>query len=86
MLAFPMMLVDPAEKAGMRVPDNPDDFDETEYPHFFVFCQVQLGSPMPTPVAHWDNAKVVAELTEDEIKTTTFEDLIERGLQIGYSK
>ena len=84
MLAFPEMLIAPAEKAGMAVPPDPENFDREEYPHFAVFCAVQLGASMPTPVAHWDNAKVIAAVPEDKIRTITFNQLIANGLSIGY--
>jgi hypothetical protein len=89
MIAFPGMLIDPAKKAGMKVPEDVksiDDFDPNEYPHFNIFCLAQLGQPMPNWSAHWDNARVVAALTEEECKTITFEQLYEKGFAVGYSK
>ena len=58
MLAFPGMLVDAAEKAGMKVPQNADEdsWSGNEYPHFYVFCKLQLGRIM-RPGEHWENAK-----------------------------
>lgn len=76
MLAFPSMLVAPALKAGMTTPDDHllhgefDTFKET-HPHFFVFCLLQLARPMTAPTEHWDNAKVVAEVPLDRLKTMT---------------
>ena len=83
MIAFPSMLVSAAEQAGMKVPDNPDDFNREDYKHFFVFCNAQLCRPM-SPGEHWDNAKVIAEIPEEEITTVTLEDLIDRGLTIQF--
>lgn len=42
------MLVSAAEKAGMKVPLEPDKFEEykEEYPHFFCFCMLQLYRPV----------------------------------------
>lgn len=80
MLAFPGMLVGPASRAGMKVPPNPEDFDRDQYPHFFVFCAVQLGRRMSDPGQAWDNAEVLAAIPEDEIKTLTLMGLMQRGL------
>lgn len=52
MLAFPAMLVASARKAGMRTPDNPENFNGVDYPHFQVYCNVQLGSTMLRPDSH----------------------------------
>lgn len=90
MIAFPEMLVHAAELAGLSVPDDPDewDSDENERKHrkFAVFCTVQLGAPCPYPGVHFDNARVVAALTEKDISTLTLEGLIEKGFRMGYSK
>lgn len=88
MLAFPSMLEPAAREAGMAVPADPENYEAEKeaFPHFFVFCAVQLGSPMPTPTAHWENAKLIAAIPEDQIRNETGETLTERGLQIGYSK
>lgn len=79
MLAFPGMLVPHCKEAGIKVPENPDgEWDPEAFPHFHVFCAVQLGRAM-----FWSeppgNAKVIAELTEDECKTITWEQLFARG-------
>lgn len=79
MLAFPSMLVEPAIKAGMKVPEDSDNFDPNEYPHFQVFCLMQLGSAMPYPSVHWDNAFVIASIPEDKIKTITVLEIIALG-------
>lgn len=80
MFAFPGMLVSAAKQAGIRTPKNPDDFDPKRFPHFAVFCTVQLGRRM-RPGEHWENAKVIASVPTKEIKTVTLDGLIARGLQ-----
>ena len=85
MIAFPGLLAGPAEEAGMKVPEDPEDFDPKEFPHFSVFLKVQLGAPMPGPTAHWENAKVVASVPDDLIRLVTFKDLLDGGLSIGLS-
>ena len=83
MLSLPEMIVGPAEQAGLKVPPDVNAFDKNEYPHWNVFCAVQLGSPMPSPVAHWENAELIAKIPEDQIREVTFNQLLELGLQIG---
>lgn len=61
MLVFPGMLVSAAERGGMPIPPDPEDFVDKDFPHFAVFCNAQLGRPMG-PTDHWANAKVVKRL------------------------
>jgi hypothetical protein len=81
MFAFPGMIAPAAKKAGMKTPVDPDDFDGNEFPHFFVYCNLQLGRPMVFPGEHWENAKVVAAIPDDWIRSVTLEQMIERGFQ-----
>lgn len=85
MFAFPGMLVSAAEKAGIAVPSDPNEFEAEDYPHFALFCIAQLGQSMPYPGVHFDNARVIAEVSFDEIKTITYEQLFERGFNVGHS-
>jgi hypothetical protein len=88
MLVFASMLENPAKKAGISVPPDPDNFEAEKevFPHFFVFCAMQLGAPMPHASAHWENAKVIAAIPENELKTLSGDDIIGRGFQIGFSQ
>lgn len=84
MIAFPGMLVSAAEKAGMGVPEDPDNFENVseQYPHFYVYCLCQLARPV-FHGEHWENAKVIAALSEEEIKEITLEQLQEKGFCFG---
>jgi len=89
MLAFPSMIVPAAEKAGIKLPDNPDDlegYNPEEYIHWHAFTLMQLGASMPYPSVHFDNAEVIAKISEEDLKNFTYQDLIDAGFQIGYSK
>lgn len=82
MLAFPSMLLSPAEEAGMKIPlDFDDDIKSIKetHVHFYIFCLLQLGKKMHSPTEHWDNAKIIAPIPEDELKTLSINDLIDRG-------
>jgi len=85
MLAFPEMIAPAAKEAGLKVPPDLRNFDPDEYPHWAVFCKVQLGAPMPHASAHWDNAKVVAKVAEDRIRQITPGELVGLGLAVGFS-
>jgi hypothetical protein len=78
MLVFPSLIAQAAIDAGMKVPSDPDEYEVTQFPHWTVFCMCQLGRAM-SPGAHWENAKVVAAVPEDQILQVTFEQLEERG-------
>lgn len=81
MFAFPAMLITAAEGAGMAVPSNPDDFKAADFPHFEVFCNAQLGIPMPYPGVHLENARVIAKIPADHIMKVTTMELVELGFQ-----
>jgi hypothetical protein len=88
MMAFEVMLVGAATEAGMKVPpegqldqeDETKQFDKEEYPHFWVFCCLQLGRPMGSWSEHWDNAKIIADIPVEELKTMKLEDFLAKGL------
>ena len=88
MIAFPSILATYAAEAGMAHPEDPDQFEElkADFPHFHIFCVLQLGQPMPNPQAGWDNAKVVADIPLEELKTMTQQHFIDKGFQVGYSQ
>lgn len=81
MVAFPGMLIGPAQRANIKVPDDPNNYDENEYPHFFVFCQMQLGRSMPNPTSHWNNAAIIAKISDDEIRRVSYNDIINMGFE-----
>lgn len=84
MIAFPEMLVGPANAAGMRVPPDLDDYNPEDFPHFNVYSKLQLGAAMPYPDSHWTNALIVASITEDKIRAVTFDDLRVLGFEEGF--
>lgn len=79
MMAFPCMLVKAAQQAGMKVPNDPDDFSAKEYPHFHVFCAIQLYRPMRAG-EHWENAKIIASLSNERVLNITLGELLEQEL------
>ena len=84
MLVFPSMLITAALAAGIKVPS--EDFDEEnldsikeDYPHFVVFCHLQLNRRM-SPGEHWENAKIIAKIPEKDLKAMMLEDFLKLGL------
>lgn len=78
MIAFPSMLASAAIKAGMKVPPEDrleGDLDgiKEEFPHWFVYCMLQLCRPIAWG-DHWENAKIIAAIPEDQLKTMTEDD------------
>jgi len=90
MLAFQSMIHKAAKDAGMEVPaeelldamDDEPSWSPEDYPHFHVFCNAQLGRSMHNMGQHWDNAKIIAAIPVEELKTVTFEGLIAKGLEL----
>lgn len=79
MLASVSLLVNPAKEAGIEVPSDLDDFDPKEFPHFTIFCNWQIGRPMPSPGCHWENAEIIAKLSKEECLSVTYCQLLEKG-------
>lgn len=84
MLAFPEMIEPAAKNAGISVPNDLENYDKNDYPHWFIFCQLQLGAPMPHCQAHFENAKVIADIPTENLKTMTVDDFDDAGVVIGY--
>jgi hypothetical protein len=92
MLAFQSMIAKAATDAGMKVPpeDQLDVFDDTmntvwtieDYPHFGIFCHLQLARSMSSPNQHWENAKVIAAIPEEQLKTMLIQDFVAAGVDI----
>lgn len=86
MLVFESMIAKAAQEAGMKVPpdelldeEKPENYTE-EYPHFHCFCVLQLGRAMTGPTEHWENAKVIAAIPEEQLKTMKVEDFAKAGV------
>lgn len=82
MIAFPDMLVPAAQDADMAFPPDPASFDPDAFPHFHVFCCLQLGRPMSDFSQHWRNAKILAGLSAEQVRALTFEQAEDLGLEL----
>ena len=81
MIVFACALEEPARQAGIPVPKNSDCFNAEIFPRFELFCKAQLNRAMTSANEHWENAKVIAALPEEAIKTITVEGLRAAGFQ-----
>ena len=86
MIAFPSMLIEGAKEAGISVPDEwTEEFEDNidlirdDYPHLFVYLVLQLGRPLVGPDSHWENAKVIAKITEEKIRTIDLQTIESMG-------
>lgn len=86
MVGFDGMLTAPAEKAGIKVPPDLENYNPNEYPHWYVFSKVQLGTSMPNPTAHWQNAEIIAKIPQEDIFSVSVEDILGMGFLHGRSK
>lgn len=78
-MAFPEMLVGAAQHANIAVPDDLENYNKEEFPHWFILCATQLCRPMQHG-EHWENAKVITTLTLEQMQTMTYEDFQEIGV------
>lgn len=85
MLIFASFIARAAREAGMKTPTfehKKEEWDEDEFPHFAVFCKIQLGRSMSSPSQHWENAKIIAAIPDDMIRKVTLKDLLAMGVDV----
>ena len=75
------MLAMCAAGAGIKVPADLENYSSEEFPHFYVYTQMQLGRRMPSPTSHWENAEVVALVPDDRIQLITRDAPLGMGFQ-----
>jgi hypothetical protein len=85
MIIFEGPLAACATNAGIKVPEDLENYNPAEFPYWHVYRMSQQGAPMPHPRAHWDNAEVIAKIPESDIMKVTFKDLEEAGCVYGSS-
>jgi hypothetical protein len=79
MLIFPQMLVAAANEASIKVPEDLENYDKNEFPHWFILCATQLARPM-RPGEHWENAKIISNLTFEQLSTMSYDDFAAIGV------
>ena len=48
-----------------------------------MYETIQLGASMPDSNAHYDNAKIIKNIPNDQIKYVTYADLVNFGIRVG---
>lgn len=86
MITLESLIVPAAEDAGIKMPPSalwdqkkPEGYTE-EYPHFSKFAELQLNRRLHIPDEAWANAKVIAAIPEEQLKTMHPLDFIGAGL------
>lgn len=79
-LMAPLHLLPYAQAAGMKVPKDPTDFKRTRYPHFHVFCVLQLRYLRSLEHAE-HNAVVIKDVPRNFIKQLRPADYRRLGFQ-----
>ena len=79
---MPELLIPAAKSAGIKLPNDLENFDSEQYPHWHVLCIVMLGMPLDTRTEHFDNANIIALFSNEEILQATMNDLIDKGLKL----
>ena len=77
MITQPETLMDAAREAGIDMPADLHDYDKSEYPFWHLYCLVQIDRPMPGTDSHCKNAKLVADIDPDRIKSIGFRDIVD---------
>lgn len=70
------------ERSELKQPSNFEDYDPEDYPQFHVFMLSHLGYPINIGDLE-DNANIIANIPDEEIKSVTFEELARLGVVYG---
>lgn len=81
-IPYRSILIIPAWDAGMKIPKDVEDFDPKEYPHFALFCKIQIDKEMKIEREHWYNAIAIAKIPEKKLKKITKKELRKRGVSL----
>lgn len=81
---FPRMFRTHIKDSNLKIPEDFDNFDPVEYPHFQVFLNVHLGRPIIVECLE-DNANIIADIDEKDLMegNVTYQDLFDKGVILG---
>ena len=82
MFIFPGMFYNHIKDSKLKMPEDFENYDPEEYPHFHVFILTHLGQPIDVAALE-DNANIIADIPENAIKSVTLNDLMEKGVVFG---
>ena len=75
-----------AQEVGIKIPIDPMVASWDAFPHYELFCAMQLNVDMPYSTAHFDNAKLIARLSPDQVESITKKQLLKMGFVVGKSE
>jgi hypothetical protein len=78
---FPGMFANHIEDSRLKQPVDFENYDPNEYPHFHVFMSIHLGNTIDHSTLE-ENANIIADIPDDEIRQVTLEQLVDKGLWI----
>ena len=84
-LYLPEMFVGHVEGTGLKIPQNPSEFDKSEYPHWEVFLLLHLGRKIPSMGDIHYNAEIIAKIPDNQIKEITINQLQLLGVDLSES-
>ena len=81
---FPGMLLNHVDKKDIKIPDDLENYNREEYPHWYVFAALHLGYTIDVySLKH--NAKIIGQIPDDKIRTITPTDLFQMGVEFSYN-
>ena len=79
---FPGMFYNHIKNSKLKMPDDFENYNPEEYPHFHVFVLTHLGQPLDIAALE-DNANIIADISDENIQSVSFSDLLEMGVVFG---
>ena len=83
MFAFEEMFKPHIKNSRLKMPEDFSHYDIHEYPHFAVFMYIHLDKAIDITELE-NNANIIADIPDTDIKFVTIEDLIAKGLEFGH--
>jgi hypothetical protein len=82
MFMFPGMFYNHIKDSKLKMPEDFENYNPEDYPHFHVFMLTHLGQPLDIAALE-DNANIIAGIPKENIKSVSFSDLLEMGVIFG---
>lgn len=76
-----MVQVEDNNPMKQKLPEDLDEYEAELFPHYHVFSTLHLGRGLDTSSVD-PNARIIAEVPDDEIRTITLEQLQILGLDM----
>jgi len=78
---LPVMFENHIENSRLIKPVDFEDYNPNEYPHFHVFMSLHLGHTIDHTTLE-ENANIIADIPDDEIRKVTIGQLVDKGLWV----